>query len=188
MRLVILRHIILQSAIAFGFAFICTSCVHQLPNEPIVITGSSEIGGWPDGIVHTSLGAKQVMRAGEQEIGLLHILILPPTNAPLVTSSSRSDEGSPINPNTLWYEWHFVKNVTIKLMVFYYPTEHAVGIGERHYQLTKGNLFVVDVKAANEVDFRQLHRTMFECREPREALKVFKSELPDNERVQRIDD
>jgi len=73
-------------------------------------------------------------------------------------------------------------------MVFYYPTEHAVGIGERHYQLTKGNLFVVDVKAANEVDFRQLHRTMFECREPREALKVFKSELPDNERVQRIDD
>jgi hypothetical protein len=172
-----MRFLIIVLSVAF------VGCAHRLPNENISIHGGAEIGGWPDGIVQTCWGAKQRMRAGERELGLIHLLILPPSGERLVTTSSGSDSTS--DPNVVWYEWMFPHDRTVRFAISYYPDGHVVSVQGRRYRLSKGNLFFADVRATDHIEFTQLHRTLFQSLKPEEALQVFLKELPLNERVQK---
>jgi hypothetical protein len=123
------------------------------------------------------------MRAGDPEIGLMHVLILPPADHELVRSTAALDEGA---PEILRFEWQFSDGTTAKLAISHDVETHVVSVSGQHFPLSKGNLFVAQANDKGAIEFRQLSRTLFECLEARKALAAFKRELPTNERVQKI--
>ena len=169
--------------IVLGAALLCTSCGRGLPTEPVFIVGRSTTHHSPDGRVYTCLGAKTSMRAGDREIALMHILILPPATQDLVDATTALDEGV---PEVLRFDWRFSVDTTAKLTFSYDPEMHAVTVAGHRYPLSKGNLFVVTISDKGSPEVRQLGRTLFECLEAREALATFKRELPNSERVHKI--
>ena len=164
-------------------ALVCTSCRHGLPNEAVFIVERSTTQHAPNGRVYTSLGANVSMRAGDPEIGLMHILILPPAGQELVESHAKLDEGV---PQVLRFEWQFSSGTAARLTNSYDPQTHVVTVSGHHYLLSKGNLFVAQVGDRGSVEFRQLGRTAFWCVQAQEALATFKRELPNNERLHSI--
>jgi hypothetical protein len=171
----------MAAVIAAGL--LCTSCGRGLPSEPVFILARSTTPDSPNGRVYTSLGGKTSMRAGDPEIGLLHILILPPADHELVHSTATLDEGA---PEILRFEWQFSNGTTANLAISHDPQTHVVSVAGQHFPLAKGNLFVAQPNDKGALEFHQLSRTLFECVEARKALAAFKRELPSNERVQKI--
>ncbi len=170
-------------AAALAAGLFCISCGHGLPSEPVFITGRSTTQDSPNGRVYTSLGAKASMRAGDSEIALMHVLILPPADHELVRSTAALDEGT---PETLRFEWQFSNGTTAKLAISHDAEKHVVTVSGQHFRLSKGNLFVAQASDKGEIEFRQLSRTLFECLDAGKALAAFKRELPANEKVQKI--
>jgi hypothetical protein len=171
----------MAAVIAAGL--LCTSCGHGLPSEPVFIIGRSTTQDSPNGRVYTSLGGKASMRAGDPEIGLMHVLILPPADHTLVRSTAALDEGA---PEILRFEWEFSNGTTGKLAITHDAETHVVSVSGQHYPLSKGNLFVAQTNDKGAIEFRQLSRTLFQCLEARKALAEFKRELSSNQQVQKI--
>jgi len=171
----------MAAVIAVGL--ICTSCGHGLLNEPVFIIGRSTTQDSPDGSVYTSLGGKASMRASDPEIGLMHVLILPPPNHELVHSTAALDEGA---PEILRFEWQFSNGTTAKLAISHDAEKHVASVSGQHFPLSKGNLFLAQASDKGAIEFRQLSRTLFECLDARKALAAFKRELPGDERIQKI--
>jgi hypothetical protein len=174
-----------RMAVVVAVALFCTSCGHGLPNEPVFIVGRSTTQDSPDGTVYTSLGAKVSMRTGDPEIGLMHILILPPAGHELVHATAALHEGV---PEVLRFEWQFSNGVTANLAISHDAEKHIVSVSGKHYSLSKGNLFVAQASDKGGLEFRQLSRTLFECLDARKALAAFKRELPGDERVRKINE
>jgi hypothetical protein len=129
------------------------------------------------------LGGKASMRAGEPEIGLMHILILPPAGQVLVDSRAAVEEGV---PEILRFEWQFSNGTVAKLAISHDPKTHVLSVTGQHYPLSKGNLFLAQANDQGALEFRQLRRTRFECLEASQALAEFKRDFPSDERVQEI--
>ena len=170
-------------AAALATGLLCLSCGHGLPNEPVFIIGRSTTQDSPYGRVYTSLGGKVSMQAGDPEIGLMHVLILPPSDHELVRSTAALEEGA---PEILRFEWEFSNGKAAKLAISHDSEKHVVSVSGQHYPLSKGNLFVAQANDQGAIEFRQLSRTLFECLEAGKALAEFKREFPTNERVQKI--
>lgn len=164
-------------------ALVCISCGRGLPKESVFIVGRSATKHSPDGRVYTSLGAKVSMRAEDREIGLMHLLVLPPAHEDLVDSHATLDEGV---PEVLRFEWQLSNGTTARLTNSYDPEAHVMTVSGRRYPLSEGNLFLAQMNDQGTLEFRQLRRTLFQCLEASEALAAFKRELPNNERLQKM--
>lgn len=163
--------------------FACRS--QQLPAEPVHIQGGSMMGGGTAPIVETTLGSKKQVSASDSPVGLFHLLILPPQRGLVLEySSSQSDSG--IDPTTLSYRWNYSDSDIVRFSVSYSPATHSVTVGEKVYSLSKGNMFLADVRASDDMQFRQLSARRFDIRKAVDALRAFKAALPKTGRVQAI--
>lgn len=156
--------------------------LRSLPDERIIIHGGAQRGGFPTGFLQTVWGAKPHVQPGEGEIGLMHLLIFPPASAESDDSTIRGDT----DPNFLEFKWNLNEGKSVNLQILYYPGEHAIEVRGRQYKLSEGNLFVIKADSDDRVDVKQLQRTMFDCLNPGDTVRAFKSECKDDERVQRF--
>jgi hypothetical protein len=153
--------------------------VQILPRSRITISGADNAGGGQHPILESVYGGHDATFPGEQEIGLMHLLIIAPKGE---SSFRRTDTG----PNTMRFEWGPWGGQSMLLSILYDPEAHDIAILDKHYLLQNGNFFVITVTNTSNIRVRQLPDKKFDYITPRDALRTFKRQCKDLSQVQEM--
>lgn len=150
-----------------------------LPNGRLTIVGEAASGD-KTGSLDCVYGGHDGTLPGEQEIGLMYLLVIPPDGAGMFRKTDRE-------PNHPSFQWDLTNDQAAGVSVLYDPEEHDIRILDKVYRLTQGNYFLINVQSRTQVHVQQLPEPDFSYVRREQALKTFKRRCKDSKQVQDLE-
>jgi hypothetical protein len=147
-----------------------------LPNGRLTIVGEAATGD-NTGSLDCVYGGHDGTLPGEQEIGLMYLLVIAPDGAGMFRKTDKE-------PNHPSFQWDLTNNQTAAVSVLYDPEAHDIRILDKVYRLNQGNYFLINVQSRTQVHVQQLPEPDFGRVSREQALRTFKRRCKDSKRVQ----
>lgn len=154
----------------------------KLPRGPISIGGEANQGA--NYALTCFYGRHEKTAPGESSIGLMNILVLPPSGDGW--QHSRRDPA----PNTFRYQFDREAagnrpRETVQVTIKYDPEKREIEVANAPYSVAKGNFFLISIINKTNVAVQQFAKVDFNYTRPPRALGMFKRLSTDN-RVRKL--